>query len=106
MSYAIRSGYAAAKSFTNGKGYDALWKESFLSELKTSDRLRNLFEKAKDRDIGKLLLKFGNAGPAESNSAEVEFGDIKRIMLSRKINTILLLASLLPKCPVLKLLSK
>ncbi len=36
MKYAFLSGYFAAKSIIENTSYDALWKESFLSELKKS----------------------------------------------------------------------
>ncbi len=70
MKYAFLSGYFAAKSIIENASYDALWKKSFLGEMKKSHCLRlainlsgdSLYEKAvsymqKNQDCRNLMKK-------------------------------------------------
>lgn len=56
MKYAFRSGYLAARSIIANEDYDKLWKESFLSEMKSRKFSRMILEKIGNKGY-EILIK-------------------------------------------------
>jgi flavin-dependent dehydrogenase len=56
ISYAVDSGYYAAKSCIDGSNYDSLWKQGFEKEFLDGLRRRLLIEKMTNEDYEKFVL--------------------------------------------------
>lgn len=55
MKYAFLSGYFAARSVINNENYDKLWKESFLSEMKSTKYNRMILKKIGNKGYDILI---------------------------------------------------
>lgn len=57
MKYAFLSGYLAAKSITEDKNYDILWKGKFLDEMKSTKNARKVYEMLSNKDYERIVEK-------------------------------------------------
>lgn len=75
MRFAIKSGYLAAKSILENQDYDWLWKKEFKTDLKKSDKLRDIYEST---ELSQIFSTTSTSQQDEQEKQKIEL-DLERV---------------------------
>jgi flavin-dependent dehydrogenase len=83
--YSILSGYLASKSIIQKMNYDRLWKETFLHELKKTQRIRYVLDRVDNEFLNHLIL----------NGSKIDIEEFTKLWSSSKNSALFYLKPLL-----------